>query len=147
MIQPTEAQRAFLESHQVAHLATADAQGRPHVVPICYAYDGRRLYVVIDRKPKRVSPLQLRRLRNIRENPHVAVVVDDYSDDWSRLAYVLIQGRADVLMKGEAHEKALRLLRAKYPQYRKMALEERPVIRITPERVVEWQGGSRARGS
>jgi hypothetical protein len=74
-------------------------------------------------------------------------VVDDYSDDWSRLAYVMIRGRADVLEKGEAHERALRLLRAKYPQYRKMALEERPVIRITPGRVVEWQGGSRARGS
>lgn len=147
MIQPTEAQRAFLESHRVAHLATADAQGRPHVVPICYAYDGAYLYVVIDTKPKRVGPFQLRRLRNIRDNPHVAVLVDDYSDDWSRLAYVLIRGRADVLMKGEVHEKALRLLRAKYPQYRRMALEDRPVIRITPGRVVEWQGGSRARGS
>ena len=144
MIQPTEAQRAFLESHRVAHLATADAQGRPHVVPICYAYDGACLYVVIDTKPKRVGPLQLKRLRNITENPHVAVVVDDYSDDWSRLAYVLIRGRADVLMKGEAHERALRLLRAKYPQYRKMALEERPVIRITPESLASWGaiGGS-----
>jgi hypothetical protein len=66
------------------------------------------------------------------------VVVDDYSDDWSRLAYVLIRGRADVLMKGEAHEGALRLLRAKYPQYRKMALEDRPIIRITPESLVSW---------
>jgi PPOX class probable F420-dependent enzyme len=138
MTQPTEAQQAFIARHRVAHLATGDARGRPHVVPICYAYDGRRLYMVIDSKPKRVSPLQLRRLRNIRENPQVAVVVDDYSDDWSRLAYVMIRGRADVLEKGEAHERALRLLRAKYPQYRKMALEERPVIRITPESLVSW---------
>ena len=138
MIPPTEAQRAFLESHRVAHLATADAQGRPHVVPICYAYDGAYLYVAIDTKSKRVGPFQLRRLRNIRDNPHVAVVVDDYSDDWSRLAYVLIRGRADVLMKGEAHKKALRLLRAKYPQYRKMSLANRPVIRITPESLASW---------
>ena len=139
MIQLTQAQRVFLESHQVAHLATADARGRPHVVPICYAYDGRRLYVVIDSKPKRVSPLQLKRLRNIRENPHVAVVVDDYSDDWSRLAYVLIQGEAQVLDSGEEYEKALRLLRAKYPQYRKMALEGRPVIRIIPGHIMSWR--------
>ncbi|MGH7829076.1 MAG: pyridoxamine 5'-phosphate oxidase family protein, partial [Candidatus Binatia bacterium] len=76
----------------------------------------------------------------IRENPNVAVVADDYSDDWSRLAYLLIQGRADVVEKGETHERALRLLRAKYPQYREMPLEERPVIRITPERIVSWSG-------
>ena len=137
MIQPTEAQRAFLARHPVAHLATADAQGQPHVVPICYAYD-EYLYVAIDTKPKRVGPSQLKRLRNIRQNPRVAVVVDDYSDDWNRLAYVLIQGRAEVLEEGEEYEKALRLLRSKYSQYRKMPLEGRPLIWITPERIASW---------
>lgn len=144
--QTTDTARAFIERHRVAHLATADARGRPHVVPVCYAYDGRHFYVVIDTKPKRVAPSKLKRVRNIGENPRVAIVVDDYREDWGRLAYVLIRGRARVLEKKDECARALRLLRAKYPQYRRMPLEGRPVIQITPERVVKWQGGSRARG-
>lgn len=145
-IQTADTTHAFIERHRVAHLATADAQGRPHVVPVCYAYDGIHLYVVIDTKPKRVAPSKLKRLRNIKENPRVAIIVDDYREDWGRLAYLLIQGRARVLEKKGECAQALRLLRAKYPQYRRMPLEGRPVIQITPERVVKWQGGSRARG-
>lgn len=145
--QTTDAERAFIERHRVAHLATADAHGRPHVVPVCYAYDGHRLYVVIDTKPKRVAPSELKRMRNIEQNPRVAIVVDDYREDWGRLAYLLIQGRARVLGNKEQCAQALRLLRLKYRQYRSMPLEGRPIIQITLERVVKWQGGSRARGS
>ena len=134
----TSAQRAFLESHRVARLATAGADGEPHVVPICYALGDGCLYTPIDEKPKRVEGRRLRRIRNIEANPRAAVVVDHYADDWTELAYVLVQGRAEVVEGGREHAEALGLLRARYPQYRSMDLESRPVIKITPTRVVGW---------
>jgi len=119
----------FTESQRVAHLATADANGRPHVVPVCFAYLNRRIYIAIDEKPKR--SLRLKRLRNIEENPRVALVLDRYDEDWSRLAWVLVQGTAAVLDRGPEHGRALTALREKYPQYLEMALEGRPVISVT----------------
>ena len=129
---------AFIHAARVAHLATADGSGRPHVIPICFAFDGKAIYSPIDEKPKRTSPLLLKRIRNIRSNPHVAVVIDRYAEDWLRLAYVLIRGRANILMRGARHRKAVLLLRKKYPQYRKMRLEERPVICITRTGWKSW---------
>jgi PPOX class probable F420-dependent enzyme len=126
----------FIESQRLAHLATADASGRPHVVPVCFAYLKGRIYIAIDEKPKR--SLRLKRLRNIEENPQVALVLDRYDEDWSRLAWVLIQGTAAVLEGGAEHERAIAELREKYPQYREMALEGRPAIKITMERVSSW---------
>jgi PPOX class probable F420-dependent enzyme len=134
----TEPQTAFLSGRRVGRLATADAGGRPHVVPVCYASDGDAIYIAIDAKPKRVAPSRLKRLANIRENPKVALVVDDYSEDWTRLAYLMIQGEAAIVESGAEHDRALVLLRAKYPQYGVMSLEERPVIRISIERAVGW---------
>lgn len=129
---------AFIRSGRVAHLATGDQNGRPHVIPICYVFDGKEIYSPIDEKPKKSSPLRLKRIRNIQANPHVAVVVDRYDEDWRRLAYVLVTGKAKVLRRGPKHQSAVRLLRKKYPQYRKMRLEERPMIRIVPRRVRSW---------
>lgn len=134
----SEEQRSFLAAGRVAHLATASAGGTPHVVPICYAFDGRRLYSVIDEKPKRTAPERLRRMRNLETNPAVSLVVDRYDEDWSSLGYVLVTGVAEVLQEGEEHAHALTLLREKYPQYRAMNLESRPVIRVTPRRVTGW---------
>ena len=133
--QPT----AFLQSHRVARLATADRLGRPHVVPICYVYDGTCLYSLLDQKPKRVPLVRLKRMRNILENHHVALVVDDYSEDWSRLAYVLITGSAQLLEASEEQRRAVALLREKYPQYRRMDVDNSPVIKITPERITTWE--------
>lgn len=131
-------EKAFIRSARIAHLATADKKGRPLVVPICYVFDGKALYTPIDEKPKRTEPLRLRRIQNILANPEVAVVVDRYDDDWRRLAYVLIFGRAKVLTRGQKHQRAVRLLRSKYPQYRQMTLHERPIIHITPIRWKIW---------
>jgi PPOX class probable F420-dependent enzyme len=143
----TESQTAFLSGRRVGRLATADAEGRPHAVPVCYACDGEAVYIAIDSKPKRVAPSRLKRLANIRQNPKVALVVDDYSEDWTRLAYLMIQGEAAILDSGAEHDRALVLLRAKYPQYRAMSLEERPVIRIGIDRAAEWaSAGPRGRG-
>jgi PPOX class probable F420-dependent enzyme len=129
---------AFLESCRLGHLSTADASGRPHGVPVCFALLGQRIYIAIDEKPKRAAPLELKRVRNIRENPPVALVVDRYDEDWSKLGYVLVQGTATLLESGEEHRRAIRLLRERYPQYRSMALEGRPIIAIQVERVTAW---------
>ena len=128
----------FVRSARVGHLATADENGRPHVMPICYVFDGNDFYSPIDEKPKRSAPLGLKRIKNIQANSHVAVVVDRYDENWKRLAYVLIFGRAKVLLRGPRHRRAVRLLRKKYPQYRKMRLQERPMIRIAPIRWTSW---------
>lgn len=137
-MQLTRKEAAFVRSARVAHLATADDKGQPHVIPICYAFDGKELYSSIDEKPKRTYPLKLRRLKNIRSNPRVAVVVDRYDENWKKLAYMLIFGTAKVLTRGPRHKRAILLLRRKYSQYRKMAIHERPIIRIQPSRTVSW---------
>jgi PPOX class probable F420-dependent enzyme len=134
MLSPSELQ--FIERRSVAHLATADESGKPHVVPICFAYLVGRFYIAIDEKPKR--SLRLKRLRNIEENPRVALVFDRYDDDWSRLAWALVQGTATVLLNGPEYERALMALRSRYDQYQAMALEGRPVISVTVERISSW---------
>jgi PPOX class probable F420-dependent enzyme len=131
--------RAFLVGQRVGRLATVDPAGRPHVVPICFALDGDELYSAIDEKPKRGDYARLRRMRNIAANPHVQVLFDVYDDaDWSRLRYVQLRGVARVIDGGAEHERAVRLLRARYSQYGSMALESRPVISIDVQRVVGW---------
>jgi PPOX class probable F420-dependent enzyme len=132
--------RQFLSSQRVAHLATVDASGAPHVVPICFALVGDTLYVAIDEKPKRADLRNLRRLRNIAANPRVAIVADVYDDvDWSRLGFVLLHATARVLEPAaHEHQSAIDALRARYAQYRSMALEERPVIAADVESVTAW---------
>ena len=132
----------LLRSARVAHLATTDASGRPHVVPICFAFAGRELFTPIDAKPKRAAPRRLKRVRNIAANPQVAVLVDHYDEDWRRLEYLLLRGRARIVLRGKLHSQAITLLRRKYAQYRKMALRDRPVIAIGCQRATEWSARS-----
>ncbi len=135
----TGSEAAFVRGQRVGRLATADADGHPHVVPVCYAFDGERFYTPLDEKPKRVAGKELRRVRNIEARHEASLVIDQYDDDWSRLGYVLVYGRADLLAPGDLlHGKALALLRERYAQYREMELERQLVIVITPERVVSW---------
>lgn len=133
----TDAQRRFLDAGRVAHLATADARGVPHVVPVCYAIADATLYITVDEKPKR-QDVPLRRLRNIAANPAVAVTVDRWDEDWSRLAWVMLRGRAEILSDGPEHDAAQSLLRARYPQYRTMDLAPLPVIALRIERASGW---------
>jgi PPOX class probable F420-dependent enzyme len=126
---------------RVARLATIDAAGRPHVVPVCFVYDGEVFYTAVDRKPKGVPPERLARLRNIRAVPRVALLIDHYSDDWSQLWYILIRGKASLLSKSalREHASAIGQLKAKYSQYAHGLLaDDAPVIRITPEHVTSW---------
>ena len=134
----SDLQRGFVETMRVARLATADSSGVPHVVPVCYAVVGDSLYVTVDEKPKRPDARAMKRLRNIAENPHVAVVVDRYDEDWSRLAWVLLRGRAEILDHGDEHDRAQAALRDRYPQYREMRLEPLPVIALRVDRVAAW---------
>jgi PPOX class probable F420-dependent enzyme len=131
----------FITSHRVARLATVDAHGQPHVVPIVYAFDGSALYTPLDAKPKRVAVHQLQRVKNIQTNPHVAIVIDDYADDWAQLAWVQIRGTARLVVEGEAHATGVALLTAKYSQYRTMPLDDRPIIVITPVHITGWRAG------
>ena len=128
----------FVRSARVAHLATADARGMPHVIPICFVFDGKNFYSPIDEKPKRTVPRKLKRLRNIKENPQVALVIDRYDENWTKLAYILIMGKARVLVSGAKHRKAVHLLRRKYSQYRKMRIDRLPMILIGPTRTTSW---------
>jgi PPOX class probable F420-dependent enzyme len=105
-----------LAAARVARLATTDPDGRPHLVPIVFAVDGDTLYSAVDRKRKRSR--KLRRIENARARPDVTILVDHYDDDWSRLWWIRLRGRARVLDAGDEREHALALLRAKYPQYR-----------------------------
>jgi PPOX class probable F420-dependent enzyme len=100
----------------VARLATVDADGRPHLVPCCFAVDGDVAYSVVDHKPKRSTAL--RRLDNIRAHPDVCLLVDHYEDDWSALWWVRFDGTARVVTDGPEHSRAVALLMAKYEQYR-----------------------------
>jgi PPOX class probable F420-dependent enzyme len=134
-----ETTRELIRNHRVARLATAGADCRPAVVPICYAVDGDVIYSPVDEKPKRVAPAELKRVRNIRANPNVSLVVDDYSEDWSKLCYVMIAGRAEVISPGESeHARAVALLREKYEQYRSMAIDERLIVKIEMKSVKHW---------
>lgn len=110
-----EARRGFAEA-RVARLATASADGRPHAVPLCFVLEGDTIYWAVDEKPKRTR--ELRRLRDIAENPRVSVLVDRYEEDWSRLWWVRADGEARLLGGGD-EERALGLLAGKYPQYRR----------------------------
>ena len=130
---------SFLVRQRVARLATTDGIGEPHAVPVCFAYDGRLVHIALDEKPKNVPATRLKRVRNILENPNVALVADRYSEDWNLLAFVMMRGRAELVQsESEAHDAAVRLLRGKYHQYEEMKIEENPVISIHPVRVASW---------
>lgn len=129
----------LLREARVARLGTAEAGAQPLVVPVCFAFDGCQVYTAIDAKPKRTR--ELRRLRNIAENPRVSLLVDRWDEDWTRLAWVIVEGRAEILTGGTDHGRAVELLLTKYPQYRAMGLERDagPVIRIAPGRILHWR--------
>ena len=130
-----------LKDARVARLATLDDKNRPHLVPICFVYDGKLFYTAVDRKPKRVSRERLVRLRNIQAVPRIALLIDEYDDDWTQLWYILIRGKAKLIPKSahEEHASAIRKLRAKYPRYAQgMLADDAPIIRITAERATFW---------
>jgi len=131
--------RVKLEAARVARLATLDTERSPHMVPICFVCDGSLFYSAIDRKPKRVAANSLTRLKNIAQTSRVALLVDHYDEDWTRLWYVLVRGEAELVSDSAERERAIQLLRVKYPQYdTDMLAGDAPVLRITPARITAW---------
>jgi PPOX class probable F420-dependent enzyme len=134
----SEVERRFLAHRRIAHLATADSRAVPHVVPVCFVMSEDTLYITIDEKPKRQPGAALKRLRNIAENPAVAVVADRYDEDWSLLGWVMLRGHAEVLTDGTEHHEAQALLRSRYPQLKAMQILQQPVIAVRVERTTSW---------
>lgn len=122
-----------VDAERVARLASVGADGRPHVVPICFALDGDTLYSAVDEKPK--STRRLRRVENIEANPRVEIVVDHWDEDWSRLWWVRLSGQARVV---EYDARALELLQAKYSQYRAEP-PAGPFVVVAIERRAKWR--------
>ncbi len=137
------AARELLATARVAHLATADQYARPHAVPVVFVWREGILYTPLDRKPKRDDDWHaLRRVRNIETNGRVAIVVDRYDEDWSQLAWVLLEGVATILERGEERDTAATLLREKYAQYETLPLDGRPIVRVEIERGTEWSSAT-----
>ena len=137
--------RAVLDRERVGRLATADATGRPHVVPFVYARLDGALWFVVDEKPKRrIRPLK--RIRNLLENPQVAVVIDRYDEDWNTLEFVMVRGTGRLVSDRAEWQRAIGALRSRYEQYRSMTLdpERNPVVRIDPEGVHHWRASGSA---
>jgi PPOX class probable F420-dependent enzyme len=147
LLRLTPAERDLLDQARRAVLGTITSNGRPRLVPITYAAaeanDELIVYFALDDKPKSVAdPHDLARVRDIREHPQVSVLIDEWQEDWTRLAWLRLDGRAALLEadgnESAEHALAARLLRERYPQYADHRLDERPIIRITIERAVSW---------
>jgi PPOX class probable F420-dependent enzyme len=132
-VTPAEARARFVEA-RVAHLATADASGTPHIVPVTFAIEADTIMTAIDGKAKAPGPM--RRVTNVEANSAVSLLVDAYDEDWTRLWWARADGRGSVVHTGAALEHALGLLRARYPQYRSIALDGPAII----VRVERWSG-------
>jgi PPOX class probable F420-dependent enzyme len=136
------AERAFVEAQRVARLATIAADGTPSLVPVCFALIGGEEVVIVsvlDEKPKSVPDEALARVRHIRRDARVTLIADRYDEDWSRLAFVQVRGLARLVEPGDPlHDPAIAALRDRYPQYRAMAIERRPVLAIVPGRTASW---------
>ena len=140
--------KTILNTARVARLATVDLECKPHLVPVVFVYDndGDFYFIPIDEKTKRSRPENLKRVRNIKENPNVALLIDEYNEDWTKLYFIMIQGKASIigsnkkLDKNEMSllKKAHKLLRNKYPQYQKTGVGEY-VIMIMPQKVIAWK--------
>jgi PPOX class probable F420-dependent enzyme len=128
--------RQLVATARVGRLATLGPGGRLHLVPTCFALDGNVLYSAVDEKPKRSR--QLQRIENVRAHPEVAVLVDHYEEDWSRLWWVRLRGSGRVVEHGREFELALRLLAEKYEHYRQRP-PPGPVLAIE---IDEWRGWS-----
>jgi PPOX class probable F420-dependent enzyme len=135
-VHDTSVLRERVSAARVARLATTDPDGRPHLVPVVLALAGDTLYTAVDAKPKRSRTL--RRIENARARPEVTILVDHYEEDWSRLWWVRLRGRARVLDGGEEMEHALALLAQKYEQYG----DSPPGPPVLAVDVAEWRGWS-----
>ena len=130
---------------RVARLATVEPENKPHVVPVVFAFDDTYYYIPLDEKTKRHKAEDLKRVKNIRQNPNVSLLIDEYQEDWNKLHFVIIHGIASLVFKegqdASLLKKAHNLLCKKYPQYQTLCLGE-SCIKIRPEKTFRWQNKS-----
>jgi PPOX class probable F420-dependent enzyme len=131
---------------RVGHLATTDGT-KPAVVPVCFVLLGDTAYQAIDAKPKSVAPRRLRRVKNILTNPEAALLIDQYLENWRRLWWVLIHGRARLVVAGPEQQRAITALKRKYPQYRTTTplAPDALVIALDVRRLRHWRASQRGR--
>src|SRR5215218_805932 len=122
----------FIKRARVARLATVDYTSKPHLVPVVFVFDGNHFFIPIDQKRKTVKPQRLKRIKNIQDNPNVALLIDKYSEDWTKLAFVMIQGKASIITsktQGNIQlQEAYKKLETKYRQYQKIGLGKMCII-------------------
>jgi PPOX class probable F420-dependent enzyme len=138
--------KTIIDKARIARLATVDTECKPHLIPVVFVFDNDRYFIPIDEKTKRSRPEKLKRAKNIQQNPNVALLVDEYNEDWTKLFFIMIQGKACIIGGKELEqqndllllEKAQKLLSDKYLQYQKTGIGEY-VIMIIPQKVITWK--------
>ena len=142
---------AIIRRARIARFATANSKAKPHVVPVVFAFDKEKYYIPIDGKTKTAKPEKLKRIKNIEVNPTVALLIDEYNEDWKKLFFIMVQGKAAIISKknggdegddeGDDDDRLLKLahklLYAKYPQYQRVDIG-RLVIVIYPQKTIFW---------
>jgi coenzyme F420-0:L-glutamate ligase/coenzyme F420-1:gamma-L-glutamate ligase len=138
--------KTIINKSRIGRLATVDLECKPHVIPVVFVFDNDRncYFIPIDEKTKRSRPENLKRVKNIQENPNIALLLDEYNEDWTKLYFIMIRGKGSILggKKLEQNEmlileKAHKLLCDKYPQYKKIGIGKY-LIKIMPQKVVVW---------
>ena len=134
----------IIKNARVARLATVDSENKPHLVPVVFIFDGNNYYIPLDKKTKKKTTVKLKRVKNIQQNPNVALLIDEYYEDWDNLSFVMIKGKASLIdirkceRYDEALKKAQQLLYAKYHQYHKIGMGYY-CIKINPEKIASWK--------
>jgi PPOX class probable F420-dependent enzyme len=137
---------------RVARLATADSKAKPHIVPVVFVFDGEKYYIPIDEKTKITKPGKLRRIKNIEVNPAVALLIDEYNEDWKKLLFIMVQGKAAILGKKKGNDEdkeeeegddellktAHKLLCTKYPQYQHIDIGKLSIV-VYPQKTIFWR--------
>jgi PPOX class probable F420-dependent enzyme len=137
--------KKIIDKATVARLATVDSECKPHLIPVVFVFDNDCYFIPIDEKTKRSKPQNLKRIKNIQQNPNVALLIDEYNEDWRRLYFIMIQGKASIIGGKELErnellllEKAHKMLSGKYVQYQEIGIGEY-VIMIVPQKVITWK--------
>jgi PPOX class probable F420-dependent enzyme len=137
--------KTVIDKATVARLATVDLECKPHLIPVVFVFHNDHYFIPIDEKNKRSRPENLKRVKNIQQNPNVALLIDEYNEDWRQLYFIMIQGKASIVGGKELEqnelvllEKTHKLLSAKYIQYQEIGIGEY-VIMIVPQKVITWK--------
>ena len=137
--------KTIINKARVARLATVDSECKPHLIPVVFVFDNGCYFIPIDEKSKRYRPERLKRAKNIQQNPNVTILIDEYNEDWGKLYFIMIQGKASIIGDKELEqgellllERVHRLLSDKYLQYQKIGIGKY-IIMIIPQKVITWK--------